>query len=263
MQLLQYFLFPKFGLKGRKIRKLATVGFLPKTTIQDFLYNLHILSGIKLNSNNYDIFKLGGYFKILRDYCGLVTTRMSSKSRECFKNYLNQIDLYSLKIEDNFTNKKGPVDLKHLETELSRFLSLGNDDGHNNTAVLLSQTLQDIMDKSNDLLKKRTINNNKIIKIEEKSFMDVIKVNFNLKNLYTRHAIHFTIAMTIGLVFIYLTRERSAIWITMSILIILKPDITSTINNLIPRVGFNLLAIIVAIIMAFILPHYILCGWLF
>jgi uncharacterized membrane protein YgaE (UPF0421/DUF939 family) len=91
--------------------------------------------------------------------------------------------------------------------------------------------------------------------------MEVIKANFNLKNLYIRHAIRFTIAMTIGLIFIYLTHERSAIWITMGILIILKPDITSTINNLIQRVGFNLLAIIVAIIMAFILPHYILL-WL-
>ena len=252
---------PKIWVERKKIRKLVTVGFLPKTTIQDFLYNLHILSGIKLNSNNYDIFKLGGYFKILRNYCWLVTTRMSSKPRKYFKNYLNQIDLYSLKLEDNFTNKKGPVDLKNLETELSRFLSLGTDDGHNNTAVLLSQALQNIIGKSNDLLKKETVDNNKIIKIEEKSFKEVIKANFNLKNLYIRHAIRFTIAMTIGLIFIYLTRERSAIWITMGILIILKPDITSTINNLIQRVGFNLLAIIVAIIMAFILPHYILL-WL-
>lgn len=47
----------------------------------------------------------------------------------------------------------------------------------------------------------------------------------------------------------------------MGVLIILKPDITSTIDNLISRVGFNLFAIILAIIISFIFPHSLLI-WL-
>jgi uncharacterized membrane protein YccC len=64
--------------------------------------------------------------------------------------------------------------------------------------------------------------------------------------------------MTLGLVVVYLTHERSAIWITMGILIIIKPDVTSTVNNMISRVSFNFIAIILAIILGFIFPHQIL-----
>jgi hypothetical protein len=61
--------------------------------------------------------------------------------------------------------------------------------------------------------------------------------------------------MVLALTLVYLSRERSVIWVTMGVLIILKPDITSTIDNLISRVGFNLFAIIIAIIISFIFPH--------
>lgn len=90
---------------------------------------------------------------------------------------------------------------------------------------------------------------------------EVLKANFNFKNLYIRHAIRFTLAMTISLILVYLTRERSVIWITMEVLIILKPDITSTVDNLISRVGANFFAIILAIILSLIFPHDLLV-WL-
>nr|WP_243687440.1 FUSC family protein [Methanobacterium formicicum] len=85
-----------------------------------------------------------------------------------------------------------------------------------------------------------------------------MKANFNLNNMYIRHALRFTLAMTLGLAVVYLTHERSAIWITMGILIIIKPDVTSTVNNMISRVSFNFIAIILAIILGFIFPHQIL-----
>ena len=47
----------------------------------------------------------------------------------------------------------------------------------------------------------------------------------------------------------------------MGVLIILKPDITSTIDNLITRVGYNFFAIIIAIIISFVFPHDLLI-WL-
>jgi len=47
----------------------------------------------------------------------------------------------------------------------------------------------------------------------------------------------------------------------MGVLIILKPDITSTVDNLISRVGANFFAIILAIILSLIFPHDLLV-WL-
>jgi len=95
----------------------------------------------------------------------------------------------------------------------------------------------------------------------QRSLQEVLGANFNLENLYIRHALCFTLAMTISLVIVHLTHNRDAIWVTMGVLIMIKPDITSTINNMILRLSFNLFAIILAIILAFIFPHEILV-WL-
>nr|WP_280904781.1 FUSC family protein [Methanobacterium petrolearium] len=64
--------------------------------------------------------------------------------------------------------------------------------------------------------------------------------------------------MTVGLLLVHLTHGRDVIWVTMGILIVIRPDVTSTINSMVVRVLYNLLAIIIAIILAFFFPHQIL-----
>lgn len=90
------------------------------------------------------------------------------------------------------------------------------------------------------------------------SFKQVITSRFNLDSLYIRHALRFTIAMVITLSFVFIDHSRDPAWIAMGVLIVLKPDVTSTWDNMITRVSFNLFAVILAIILAFIFPHYML-----
>lgn len=122
----------------------------------------------------------------------------------------------------------------------------------------VSQAIKNVLYKINEILSRDPGEEIRKIRISEKSLKKVLAANFNLNNLYIRHAIRFTVAMVLALTLVYLTRERSVIWVTMGVLIILKPDITSTIDNLISRVGFNLFAIIIAIIISFIFPHQLL-----
>ncbi len=249
---------PKLWIEKKRIRQLVTVGFKPESTIQNVIYNMKILSGISLNSNNYRFFKFGGFLKILRNYGDLLTSRISPVEKKYWMNYLDQTDKLSMKIGENFEYERGPVDQKDLDSHLSMIMAFDGKQDINATALLLSKTIQNILLYCNSLLTCEPGKKFKAIQTKEKTFKEVINANFNLKNLYIRHAIRFTLAMTIGLIFIYLTRERSAIWITMGILIIIKPDITSTVDSLIQRVSFNFLAIILAISLAFIFPHYVL-----
>lgn len=252
---------PKLWREKSRIRGIVTLGFIPSSSIQNVLSNMNILSGIPINSNYYDIFKLGAVLKILRNYGDLLADRMTSKSKLYFTDFLNSSDKSSIEIANNFKNKKGKVDLKELNSSLSIFISHIMGNNRNEAIIELSQSISDILDKSNEILIRNPEKKLMKIKVYEKSFKEVIGANFNLKNQYIRHAIRFTLAITISLIFIYLTRERNAIWITMGILIILKPDISSTIENLYQRVGFNFLAIILAIILSFIFPHEFLV-WL-
>lgn len=154
------------------------------------------------------------------------------------------------------------IDLNDFDNQLSPLESKFSTVKDNNATVMeISHTIGDILNKSNEVLSKGNGKNVKKIKEPNKSLKEVLRANFNIQNLYIRHTIRFTWAMTISLVLIYITRERSVIWITMGVLIILKLDISSTVDNLISRVGANFFAIILAIILSLIFPHYLMV-WL-
>jgi hypothetical protein len=254
---------PKMWVEKKRIREMVSSGFVPSSTIQNVFSTLHLLTGIPLNLNNFEILKLGGFLKILRSYSRLLTSRLSPQSNLLFTNFLKTSDEISLKIVDHFKTNKGSLDLKELNSQLSLVESEFDDSRDGGTLIDISNSIRDILSEANEILSRDVGKKNKIIKAPNKSLKDVIKANFNLNNLYIRHAVRFTLAITIALSFVYLTRERSAIWITMGVLIILKPDITSTIDNLISRVGFNLFAIILAIFISFIFPNYLLMWFAF
>ena len=247
---------PKIWLEKKRISEMVTVGFNPQSSIQSVFLTLKVLSGVSLKSNYYDIFKLGSYLKGLRAYSDLIASRLPSKSKECFNNFLAVADKLSLEVSNNFKSNGDMVDLKEMEDSLLEVESCFS--GNNNVIFELSQGIMDILNKSNKLLSGTSKKDVKKIETSKISFKEVLEANFNINNIYIRHTIRFTLAMTIALVLVYFNHERSVIWVTMGILIILKPDITSTVNNLISRVGVNLFAIIIAIILSFIFPHYVL-----
>ena len=253
---------PKIWFEKKKIREIVTIGFNPEKSIQNILSVKNILSDIPLRMDYINIFKFGSYFKILRKYSNLIGARLTPKQHKYFNNFLNHSDEFAFKIGDHFNNDKGPVNLSAIDTELltleAQFVKNSND---SETIMDISQGIRNILFESNTILSWDGEREKKIIKAHKKSLKEVLDANFHLNNLYIRHAIRFTIAITLSLIFVYLTRERSAVWITMGVLIILKPDISSTVDNLISRVGFNLLAIILAIIFSFIFPHNLLI-WL-
>jgi uncharacterized membrane protein YgaE (UPF0421/DUF939 family) len=250
---------PKLWFEKKRINEMITVGFNQGSTIQNIIFTSNILSGIPINSNNYDNFKLGIIFKGLRGYSDLITSRLTSKSKLYFKNFLNASDKFSVKIADHIKNNKGPVEKKMFNNEFLTFESHFLEDKNSNEMVMdVSRSIKNVFYKCNEILLRDPGDEMRKINIPEKSLNEVLTANFNLKNLYIRHAIRFTIAMVFALTLVYLTRERNVIWVTMGVLIILKPDITSTIDNLISRVGFNLFAIIIAIIISFIFPHQLL-----
>lgn len=253
---------PKIWFEKKKIREMVTIGFNPETNIQNIFSVKNILSDIPLRMDYINIFKFGSYFKILRKYSNLIVARLTPKQHKYFNNFLNHSDEFAFKIGDHFNNDKGPVNLSAIDTELLTLESQFVKNSDNSETVMdISHGIRDILFESNTILSGDGVRKKKIIKAHKKSLREVLDANFHLNNLYIRHAIRFTIAITISLIFVYLTRERSAVWITMGVLIILKPDISSTVDNLISRVGFNLFAIILAIIFSFIFPHNLLI-WL-
>lgn len=256
-------LIPRIWKRKQELRGMVAVGFIPQSSLKDVLTTRQALSGIPLDSVYYELFRLGSYITGFRGYGKLLFSRISPKYQDRFKEYLQITDKISSNIAENILHNRKQVDLGDLNKQLSGIKKGVRDTKEEDLNAFIDFTYQigGLLRKSVEVLRGNISQEKLKIASPQTSVKEVLKANFNLKNMYIRHALRFTLAMTIGLLLVHLTHNRDVIWVTMGILIIIKPDITSTVNNMIMRVSFNLLAIICAIVLGFIFPHQILL-WL-
>ncbi len=284
-------LIPKILRREKELNKLIAAGLSPETSLNKILSIRRLLAGIPIDKKSYELFEIGMYLTAFRSYSRVLSSRLSENYLEEFKDILSIINQLSsdinLRIIDGnkeFTKKtKNDISINNsrelslLDTKISagedlskKFSSFKDFSKMNNSWIektkidaLLEniRNARSILDKSINLISKDSEDaNDKKIKIESSSnsLSEVLKSNFNLQNIYMRHAVRFSLAMTLALLFVHLTHNRDVIWVAMGVLIVIKPDIASTIDNLIQRLSFNFLAIIVAIFLGFLFPHQIL-----
>ncbi len=245
---------------GRKenLRKMVASGFMPPQSLKSILAIRQALTSIPLNSRLFQLFRIGIYLTAFRGYSKLLMTRLSDESQERFNQFLETSNEISSQIAGRIITSQGKLDLEKLDQELSEIdLEWENTKERNSNALIdTAHHIRELLDKANTLLDSKEESKEKLkISSQQTSLREVLGANFNLENMYIRHALRFSLAMTIALLAVYLTHSRDAIWVAMGVLIIIKPDITSTKNNMILRVPLNLLAIIIAIILGFVFPH--------
>jgi hypothetical protein len=242
-------------------RKMVASGFDPNTSVNKISSVRRILTGVPIKVSYHELFDNGLYLTGLRNYGKTVQSRLTGKVAVSFENFINESNSVSIAIADHITNKKGEVSLKNVKSNLNE-LNLYMDEKGAESIKFLADNFIKFFEDSNRIL-STPINRNeeeniRITPINKMSFKQVIKSRFNLDSLYIRHALRFTIAMVITLSFVFFDHSRDPAWIAMGVLIVLKPDVTSTWDNMITRVSFNLFAVILAIILAVTFPHYML-----
>ncbi len=250
---------PKLIHRQDDLLHMVASPFDPGTSLEKTLSMRQALSGILLSPRDYELFRIGTYHNGFMSYAKLVSSRLSG-NLEIFQSFLETANNSSKKVAHSITTRQKEIDLSPLDQTMVELQETGTlEEGSRDVVLDVARSMKSLLTRVNELLaEEETSSPKKSIRSPRRSLQEVLKANFNLNNMYIRHALRFTLAMTLGLVVVYLTHERSAIWITMGILIIIKPDVTSTVNNMISRVSFNFIAIILAIILGFIFPHQIL-----
>lgn len=252
---------------GRKddILRMISTTFLPETSLERVISTRQALSGLLLDERDYNLLKIGTYLTRYRTYSKLIISTMECQSQELYHGFMDSVDKASIKIASHITGTSGQVDLKSVHLELEK---IEKESESNNSFGLEGGSPTNLLVKLRFLLKRA----NELLLVEypsatKRSFSsprsrltEVISANFNLNSMYIHHVMRFSLALTLGLLAVYLSpyHDRDFIWITMGILIIMKPDITSTVNNFVSRGLFNFLAIILVLIMGLIFPHDIL-----
>lgn len=256
---------PKIWGRNRNISKMVASPFIPKTSLERVLSVRHALSGIPLDKRDYELFRIGTYLTGFRCYSKQMLSRLSGESHQLLQRFMDAANKTSLEIAGNIENATHPVKLELVDQEIGNIKkSVNSTDPITSALVDVSTETRTLLHKASGLLGGKYPSTEKLkISSPRKSLKDVLSANFNLKNMYIRHALRFSLALTLGLLVVYLTHGRDALWVTMGILIIIKPDVTSTLNNIILRVSFNVAAILLAILLAFLFPHYALIGLAF
>lgn len=251
----------KFSKRDNYKREIIASGFDPTTSINKMSSARKIMAGVPLKKSYHALFNQGLYLTGLRNYGNTVQTRLKGKLGVLFENFVNESNTVSLTIADHITHKKGEVSLQKLKSDLNE-LNLYMDEKGVESVKFLTDSVIRIFEDSNRILSgpisQKEDETVKISLLNKMSFKEVVRSRFNLDSLYIRHALRFTLAMVITLSFVFIDHSRDPAWIAMGVLIVLKPDVTSTWDNMITRVSFNLFAVILAIILAFIFPHYML-----
>ena len=174
---------PKIWIERKRIREMVSLGFNPDSSLKNVLNSKNLISGIPINSNYFEFFKLGSYLKILRSICNLINSMQNSKSQSYFKNFLDRADNFSSQIGDNFNKKKGPIDLIDFNKQQSTFESEFSAVKDNNAIIIeISNSIRDILNKSNEVLSKADGKKVKKIKVPNKSLKEVLRANFNFQN---------------------------------------------------------------------------------
>jgi len=251
-------LIPKFIHGKEDILKMVASPYDPQTSLEKVLRTRRALSGVPLSKRNYELFRTGTYLNGFRSFGELILSRLSGESKDIFGRFMETASQSSSEISRSISNHEKEFDLKPIDEEIVK-LQESTDDRSMNAVLDVAHDIRSFFRRVKELLaEEETSSITMKIKSPRDSLQEVLKANFNLRNMYIRHALRFTLAMTLGLLAVYLTHERSAIWITMGILIIIKPDVTSTFNNMISRVSYNFIAILLAIFLGFIFPDQIL-----
>ncbi len=251
----------KYTKRDAYKRKMVASGFNPNTSINEMGSARRNLAGVPIKESYHDLFDYGLYLTGLRNYGKTVQLRLTGNVADLFENFIDESNSVSQSIADHIANKKGEVNLNNIKSNLKE-LNLYMDEKSAESVKFLTDNFIKLFEDSNRILSKPMTQKEeetvKITLLNKMSFKQVIKSRFNLDSLYIRHALRFTIAMVITLSFVFVDHSRDPAWIAMGVLIVLKPDVTSTWDNMITRVSFNLFAVILAIILAFIFPHYML-----
>lgn len=291
-------LIPKFIRRKKELNKMIAAGFSSETSLNQILSIRRLLAGIPLDKKSHELFEIGIYLTAFRTYSSVLASRLSENYLKEFNDILSIINKLGQDINLKIINGNKALSKKNTNSNIQEYysknylpdlspelnlldakISDGEDlsnkyssfkdkdkdkwDEKTKIGTLLGniRSARSILDKAINLISKESHGGaDEKIKIESSSnsLIEVLKSNFNLQNIYMRHAVRFAIAMTLALLFVHLTHNRDVIWVAMGVLIVIKPDITSTINNLIQRLSFNFLAIIVAIFLGFLFPHQIL-----
>jgi len=250
-------LIPKLLRKDKSIPQIVASCFIPNADMNTIIKARMLLK--KTNPTP----KISSMIEIARL---LVTTKLTTGGIE------SNLKGNALEILEEFHYEVNKLSQEIANAIITDYKNLNLDITVLNSKIKDLTTIKDLNDETRLIVVKNLKQYPKIFKKSQKilegnlildipplffssqaSPIEKLKANFNLSNMYIRQGIRLAIALGIAFMATLVTNSFHAFWITITIFFVLKPDISSSFNEMIVRVIATIVGVILAIIISGIL----------
>jgi uncharacterized membrane protein YgaE (UPF0421/DUF939 family) len=249
---------PKLLQNKKKIQKIVGKCILPDSSFKTILYARSFLVGgsdPKLES----MVEIGRRLIVARISGRRIIANMSGDPQNIFQDFMESSDELSCYMASYISHEysRSEMTMESLNRDLvklKRILKEKDDykvDGQVLAAYESALNIRNIFEDAFEV-----INGKKSFKIPEinlkpqQSFLKSLKSNLSLENMWIRHGLRLGIAIGIGFVVANFLSLQSSLWIVISILVVLQPDINSTQNKMVLRIIATVLGVAVAILLS-------------
>jgi len=112
-----------------------------------------------------------------------------------------------------------------------------------------AQTAKSLADRSK--MSQRDVDRLLLVADEQRSLLNLLKENLTLDSAIFRHALRIAVSLTVGVILYNITNLPMGYWVTLTIMLVLKPNLGATFQRFFQRVGGTILgAVLAAVLLA-------------
>jgi uncharacterized membrane protein YgaE (UPF0421/DUF939 family) len=250
-------LLPKILRKDKSIPQIVASCFFPNADMNTIIKARMLLKKTSPTPKISSMIEIARLLVTTKLNTGGIESNLKGNSWGILKEFHNEVNKLSLQVANATItgNKNLNLDITVLNNKINDLKIIKDLDDETRLIIIknMKQYLK-IFEKSQKILE-----GNLILDIpplffsSQASPIEKLKANFNLGNMYIRQGIRLAIALGLAFMATLVTNSFHAFWITITIFFVLKPDISSSFNEMIVRVIATIVGVILAIIISGIL----------
>ncbi len=251
------FIIPKILQKDKTTRKIVASCFIPNADTNTLIQAKALLEKSHPTPKIISLMELSRILLTTRQLTSTIEPNLKGDAKAIFDEFNNEINKISAEVANDILNdNKNPnIDINILKQDIDKMASASGLTEDTRSIVLKNMNeFQEIFEKSDKVLKgELVLDIHQSLISSEISSGKKLRANFNLHNMYVRHGIRISFAVGLAFILTLLTSSHNFYWISFSILAVLQPDISSTLDRMIIRITATTVGIILAIIISGIL----------
>ena len=250
-------LIPKLLRNDKTTLKIVASCFIPNANANTLIKAKTLIEKSHPTPKISSLMELSRILITTKTVTSTIESNLEGEAKEILKEFHKEINQLSAEVANYIlTDDKNPdLNLTNLSKKINEMEDLTGLNEYVRSNILKNMNkFQEIFENSQKILKGVLILDIPPLSLPSKmSARENFKANFNLHNMYIRHAIRFSFAVGVAFILTLVTTSHNVYWIALTIFVVLQPDISSTFDKMIIRIAATTIGIIVAVIISGIL----------